>query len=169
MYRHRVMASRMACRASITTREADTRCMSFKDADLARVICVANGKGGVCKTSLAANIAGLSAAAGYRTLVVDLDPQGDLSDDLGYFDDGADDHGQGLAGALVTGHPIAPTLRGVRPNLDIVTGGVHLADVAAALVSRIARGASTTDLLARALAPIVGSYDVVLIDTPPVD
>src|SRR4051794_31325213 len=33
----------------------------------------------------------------------------------------------------------------------------------------IARGASTTDLLARALAPILGSYDVVLIDTPPVD
>lgn len=37
---------------------------------------------------LTANIAGLSAAGGYRTLVVDLDPQGDLSDDLGYFDDG---------------------------------------------------------------------------------
>ena len=143
--------------------------MTYEDDDLARVICVANGKGGVFKTSLAANIAGLSAAAGYRTLVVDLDPQGDLSDDLGYFDNDADDHGQGLAAALVTGQPIIPTLRGVRPNLDIVTGGVHLADVAGALVSRIARGASTTDLLTHALAPLVSSYDVVLIDTPPVD
>jgi cellulose biosynthesis protein BcsQ len=46
---------------------------------------------------------------------------------------------------------------------------VHLADVAGALVARIARGAWTTDLLARALAPLVGSYDLVVIDTPPVD
>lgn len=143
--------------------------MTDTDADLARVICVANGKGGVFKTSLTANVAGLTAAAGYRTLVVDLDPQGDLSDDLGYFDDDNDDHGQGLAAALVTGQPVSPNLLGVRPNLDVITGGVHLADVAGALVTRISRGASTTDLLARALAPTVSSYDVVLVDTPPVD
>jgi cellulose biosynthesis protein BcsQ len=90
---------------------------------LRRVVCVANGKGGVFKTSLAAHVAGLTAAAGYFMLIVDLDPQGDLSDDLGYFDSDADDHGQGLAAALVTGQPIAPTLRAVRSNLDVVTGG----------------------------------------------
>lgn len=146
-----------------------TRPVTFDDKTLARVICVANGKGGVFKTSLAANIAGLSAAAGYRTLIVDLDPQGDLSDDLGYFDNDSDDLGQGLAAALVTGHAIRPNLRDVRPNLDVVTGGVHLADVAGALVARASRGASTTDLLARALAPIVNNYDVVIVDTPPVD
>lgn len=143
--------------------------MSYQDTDLARVICIANGKGGVFKTSLTANIAGLSAAAGYRTLVIDLDPQGDLSDDLGYFDDEADDHGRGLAAALVTGQQVLPNLREIRPNLDVVTGGVHLSDVAGALVSRISRGASTTDLLAHALAPTAGSYDVIMIDTPPVD
>ena len=147
----------------------DTQRVNSDQGDLSRVLCIANGKGGVFKTSLAANVAGLSAAAGYRTLIVDLDPQGDLSDDLGYFDNDADDHGQHLAGALVTGTAIAPALRAVRPNLDVVTGGVHLADVAGALVSRISRGASTTDLLARALTPIASSYDLVIIDTPPVD
>jgi chromosome partitioning protein len=35
---------------------------------------------------LAAHVAGLRAAAGYRTLIVDLDPQDDLSDDLGSFE-----------------------------------------------------------------------------------
>ena len=86
------------------------------------------------RTSLARpTISPAPCAAGYRTLVVDLDPQGDLSDDLGYFDSDADDHGQGLAAALVTGQPVTPTLGGVRPNLDVVTGGVHLADVAAPL------------------------------------
>src|SRR4051812_36405553 len=55
------------------------------------------------------------------------------------------------------------------PNSYGVTGGVHLADVAGALVSRMAPGASTTDLLAPALAPLVSSYDVAVVDTPPVD
>lgn len=143
--------------------------MSIDYGALARVVCIANGKGGVSKTSLAANLAGLSAAAQYKTLVVDLDPQGDLSDDLGYFDSDADDRGQGLAAAMVAGHPLTPALRNVRPRLDVVTGGEHLSDVAGALIARVARGASTTDLLARALAPIAGSYDLVIIDTPPVD
>ena len=70
---------------------------------LGRVICVANGKGGVNKTSIVANLGGLAAAGGYRTLLVDLDPQGDLSDDLGYYDNPDDDHGQQLAAALLTG------------------------------------------------------------------
>ena len=54
---------------------------------LSRVVCVANGKGGVNKTSIVAQVGGLAAAGGYRTLLVDLDPQGDLSDDLGYYSD----------------------------------------------------------------------------------
>ncbi|MFY0408941.1 ParA family protein [Solicola sp. PLA-1-18] len=136
---------------------------------LARVVCVANGKGGVTKTSLSANLAGLAAAAGYHTLLVDLDPQGDLSDDLGYFDDNTDDHGEQLAAALVTGSALRPTLTDVRPNLDVITGGEHLSDVTGALVSRLSRGASTTDLLARSLAPLAGQYDLVVVDTPPID
>lgn len=136
---------------------------------LGRVVCIANGKGGVVKTSLAANLAGLAAAAKYRTLIVDLDPQGDLSDDLGYFDHDGDDHGRGLASAMVAGHQLVPTLRDVRPGLDVVTGGVDLADVAGALAARASRGDSTTDLLARALAPLASSYDLVVVDTPPVD
>jgi chromosome partitioning protein len=136
---------------------------------LGRVVCIANGKGGVVKTSLAANLAGLAAAAKYRTLIVDLDPQGDLSDDLGYFDHDGDDHGRGLASAMVAGHQLVPTLRDVRPGLDVVTGGLHLADVSGALAARASRGDSTTDLLARALAPLASSYDLVVVDTPPVD
>lgn len=136
---------------------------------LGRVICVANGKGGVNKTSIVAQVGGLAAASRYRTLLVDLDPQGDLSDDLGYYSDGNDDHGQQLATALLTGSPLVPTLTGVRPGLDVVTGGEQLIDVVGGLVARASRGASTTNLLAAALAPLATDYDLVLIDTPPVD
>ena len=79
-----------------------------------RVVCVANGKGGMFKTSLAAHVAGLSAAAGYRTLIVDLDPQGDLSDDLGYFDGDAE-RGTTRSGGVLPAASL-PTALGVTPS-----------------------------------------------------
>ncbi len=49
-----------------------------------RVVAIANGKGGVGKTTLTAGLAGQLAATGRRVLVVDTDPQGNLGRDLGY-------------------------------------------------------------------------------------
>lgn len=51
---------------------------------LSRVITFANGKGGVGKTTTSTNFAGLCSAAGWRTLFIEFDPQGDAGDDLGY-------------------------------------------------------------------------------------
>lgn len=136
---------------------------------LARVVCVATGKGGVSKTSLTANAAGLAAAAGHRTLLIDLDPQGDLSDDLGYFNHPGLDDGRHLANAMLGGGPLQAVLTDVRPNLDVIPGGEHLSDVGGALLARQARGRATFDLLAECLAPLAGEYDLVFIDTPPTD
>ncbi|MEJ7831589.1 MAG: ParA family protein [Nocardioides sp.] len=132
-------------------------------------MCVASGKGGVSKTSLTANLAGLAAAAGHRTLIVDLDPQGDISDDLGYFDDPRADDGQHLATSMVTGQPLRALMAEVRANLDVIPGGEHLSDVKGMLLARQARAASTVDLLAKSLSPLAQGYDLVLIDTPPTD
>lgn len=136
---------------------------------LRRVISVATGKGGTFKTSVSANVAGLCAAGGYRTLLVDLDPQGDLSDDLGYYSDERLDNGQHLATAMLTGTALRPILTEVRTNLDVIPGGDFLSDVGGALLARQARGGVKFDLLANALAPIASDYDLVLIDTPPTD
>ena len=136
---------------------------------LNRVICVGTGKGGAFKTSLTANAAGLCAAAGHRTLLIDLDPQGDLADDLGYFSDTRLDDGQHLAASMLTGQPLTPLLSEVRPNLDVVPGGDYLADVGGALLARSSRGAASYDLLAKALAPVAEAYDLIFIDTPPTD
>ena len=46
---------------------------------LERTIAVINGKGGVQKTTVVANVGGLLAASGYRVLLVDMDPQGNLA------------------------------------------------------------------------------------------
>lgn len=139
------------------------------DSRLGRVVCVATGKGGAYKTSLTANAAGLCAKAGHKVLLVDLDPQGDLQDDLGYYDHADLDQGQHLATAMLTGTALTPVLRDVRPNLDVIPGGDYLSDVGGALLARQARGGASFDLLARALAPLAADYDLVFIDTPPTD
>ncbi len=133
--------------------------------NLARVVAVTNGKGGVGKTSVTANLAGLLAAAGYRVLAVDLDPQGNLAEDLGYAD--RSDDGHALHTSLLTGHALAPVV-GIRPSLDVCPGGDATADLAAALTSRLQRqGGDATLALATSLAPTATDYDIVLLDCPP--
>lgn len=132
-----------------------------------RVVAIANGKGGVGKTSVTAALAGLLAAAGYRVLTVDADPQGNLRRDLGY--EASDGHG--LAMAIQNGVRVTP-LRQVRSNLDCVPGGAALYDVPATYVSRLTRGESLPGLrdalsALRPAGPDDVDYDVVLIDTPP--
>ncbi len=132
-----------------------------------RVVAIANGKGGVGKTSLTAGLAGLAAHAGFRVLTVDADPQGNLRRDLGYeASDGAE-----LCNAILRGSALAP-LRAVRPNLDCIAGGAALHDLAPTVVGRGMRGETVVGLGA-ALAALRPEghdhehYDLILIDTPP--
>lgn len=134
---------------------------------LERVVTFANGKGGAGKTSCAVNVAGLSAAAGWRTLLLDLDPQANAGHDLGYAWDGQTDHGQGLVDALVAGRQLKPNLQEIRPHLDVVSGGEVLDDLEDVLSGRGKRAQATGTMLAQALAPIATAYDLIVIDTPP--
>lgn len=130
---------------------------------LARVVVVAQGKGGVGKTSLTANVAGLAAMAGHQVLAVDLDPQGNLARDLGY--EPAD--GEPLLQALVGGRTV-PVLKDMRPGLDVVPGGPAVGDLMGIAFARSGRGGKDlADLLFAAFAPLVSGYDLVLVDTPP--
>lgn len=133
-----------------------------------RVVALVNDKGGVGKTTLAANLAGQVAAAGYRVLLIDLNRQGNLADDLGYRDqDGVDDQGAGLLGSLLMGTPLAPVVD-VRPNLAVVPGGVRLTDLTPLMVSRVQTSGRAAFLaLADALVPLTGQYDLVVVDSPP--
>lgn len=140
-----------------------------------RVVAIANGKGGVGKTTLTAGLAGQLAAGGSRVLVVDTDPQANLARDLGY----PPGDGGNLALAITHGLPLE-VVRGVRDRLDVVPGGPALWDVAPAFTARGARGA-TLPGLAPALDKVKpvpaapdgtdpsdpADYDVVVIDTPP--
>ncbi len=138
---------------------------------------VANGKGGVFKTSLVTTLAGLAGMAGYRVLVVDLDPQGNVGDDFGYLRDGRGDGGAGLVRSLMLDdQPLAVTLTEVRQNVDVITGGEQLNDLASLMVARGLRGNLMNGLLAAKLAKYLANkgdqlnrtaYDLVLLDCPP--
>jgi chromosome partitioning protein len=131
-----------------------------------RVVAIANGKGGVGKTTLAAGLAGQVATTGQRVLIIDTDPQGNMGRDLGY---GPQD-GSSQSLAITHGLPL-DVIRDVRVGLDVVPGGPALWDVAPAFTSRGARGASLPGLRPALdkLRPAgsAAGYDLVLIDTPP--
>ncbi len=128
------------------------------------VIAIANGKGGVGKTSLSANLSGLLANTGWRTLAVDLDQQGNLGADLGYLQDERFDDGRALWDALVDGQPLKSPLVEVRPKLDVVPGGRWTARADTVLT---AEGGKNRQLLRVALAGLQSEYDAIVLDCPP--
>lgn len=143
---------------------------SFDRGRLSRVLAIGNGKGGVGKTTLSSNVAGLAAHAGFRVLLIDLDPQGNLLDDLGLVATPINDDGAALASTLLSGAALKPQETG-RNELKIVVGGEALRDIPIMLASRAARGDIAHNVLARPLHDLLAQndYDLVIIDTPPGD
>lgn len=133
---------------------------------LHKVVAVANGKGGVGKTSIVANVAGQVALSGWRVLVCDLDAQGNLGRDLGYVQDGRADGGQALFDAVCRGRQLRP-LGHVRARLDAVPGGEELDYLESVLVRQRARDGTGGGALESTLRQVAGGYDLVLLDCPP--
>lgn len=135
---------------------------------LHRSIAVSNGKGGAGKTSLAAHLAALAGDSGWRVLAVDLDPQGNLGQDLGYFQAGRSDGGAGLARAVMD-ETAAEPVRDVRPGLDVLSAGEQTEDLLDHLGRRYRRDPAALLSIERALAPIAEQYQLIVFDCPPGD
>lgn len=134
---------------------------------LDRGVVVCSGKGGVGKSSIAAGLAGTAAAMGWRTLAVDLDPQGNLGHDLGYHQSGRSDQGLALLEAYRTGSPL-PVTADVRPDLDVVAGGGYTDQLIEVLRGRVEQiGTDALVDFRRLLVGVGAGYDLVVIDSPP--
>ncbi|MBP5880702.1 ParA family protein [Streptomyces scabiei] len=134
---------------------------------LRNVYVIANGKGGVGKTTLASNLGGLVAADGARVLVADINGQGNVGRDLGYRQTDVDDEGAALYEALRTGSPFRP-VPGIRRGLDVVVGGAQVGAVPEMLQTTYRLQQQRQALaLAVSLAPIARQYDIVFLDSAP--
>ena len=122
---------------------------------MAQTIAVLSQKGGTGKTTTVRTLADALRRAGVRTLAVDLDPQGNLSD---YFDVAPD--AQPTIGDVLSGRAAAAeAIHG-----DVIPANLNLAETELALGGRLGRELT----LRRALTKLPGdAYELVLIDCPP--
>ena len=124
----------------------------------ARVLALANQKGGVAKTTTTINMGVALKGMGYRVLAIDLDPQSNLS-----MSQGIDVENLTLTmyDVLVRETPLANLIHA--REIDIAPAGIELAGAELALTATMGRERA----LQRALRPMLDLYDVILIDTPP--
>jgi chromosome partitioning protein len=129
---------------------------------MARVVAIANQKGGVGKTTTAINLGASLAVAEQRTLIIDIDPQGNATSGLGVD---RRDSLPTIYDVLVGERPVAECARrNVHfPFLSLVPSNRDLVGAEIELVDRPSR----ERVLAEALESIEDEYDYVLVDCPP--
>ena len=133
-----------------------------------RIFTVANQKGGVGKTTSAVNVGAALAMGGLRTLIIDLDPQGNASTAFGI----ARDEVQGMYEVITKDLPIRDAALKVPgfPHLEIIPATQSLANAEVELVPMVARELRLKKALVNYLTECANRgerFDYVIIDCPP--
>ncbi len=128
---------------------------------MARIIALANQKGGVGKTTTAINLGASLAKLGSRVLLIDVDPQGNATSGVGLA---KQDVEACIYNSLIDDLPIKKIiLKTEWSNLMVAPATIQLAGAEIELVSVVSR----EEKLKKAIASITNDYDFILIDCPP--
>lgn len=140
-----------------------------------KVIAVVNGKGGVGKSSLSSAFGVAMSKLGKKTLLAELDEQGNNCEDLGIVNTAMNDRGAAQAAAILEGKALTPT-GAARTNLFVLPGGDELEEVVEELYCqrRAAKNIEDPDektawmgLYAAAIDKIRDDYDFIILDVAP--
>jgi chromosome partitioning protein len=132
--------------------------VDVEEGHVLRTIAFANQKGGVAKTTTTLNLGVAFKEQGYRVLVIDLDPQGNLTMSQGMNPDSIE---RSMFDVLVHRVPISEIIHPA--EVDVAVASIDLAGAELALSSLIGRERA----LEKALVEVRDRYDFILIDTPP--
>ncbi|MEP2371785.1 MAG: AAA family ATPase [Ilumatobacter sp.] len=128
---------------------------------LPRIIAIANQKGGVGKTTTTVNLGASLAELGLRTLLIDLDPQGNASTGLGIENRGLE---HSMYHVMLHDEPLENVVEPTDvKNLFVAPASLDLAGAEIELVPAFSR----EQRLKRAIDAVLDDYDYVLIDCPP--
>jgi chromosome partitioning protein len=141
-----------------STAAPDEKAVTPSQSAATRVIALANQKGGVAKTTTTLNLGVALREMGNRVLLVDLDPQGNLTMSQGLNPDVIE---RSMFDVLVHKVPISEVIE--QREADLAVASIDLAGAELALSAMIGRERA----LEKALLEVRASYDYVLVDTPP--
>ena len=128
---------------------------------MAKIICVANQKGGVGKTTTAVNLSACVAQLGKRVLLIDIDPQGNTTSGLGVNKNKLE---TSVYDVLINDVDAAEAVRDTMiETLKLMPSRMELAGAEVELVNLLAR----EQRLKNAIAPIRNQYDYIFVDCPP--
>jgi chromosome partitioning protein len=136
--------------------------MTEQGSSAGRILAVANQKGGVGKTTTAINVATSLALAGRRVLLVDVDPQGNLTSGVGLKGQRAE-AGTIYEALMTDAEPAAFVLESQVANLSVIPADRNLTGAEIELVSVPQR----EQRLRRVLEPLRSRFDLIFIDCPP--